>query len=345
MNHNLDFVLWEKKYGNPKTGHVSANNSKQLYESNTPDALDTREIPTTMRLIRKIPIGKNPKHITSDGNKLYISNMGNNSLIILNYNFEVLKTLHFNSPVIETKIYKEHAFCTSSDLDLNSKENNLTIVNINTNKIISTTKLSGKWCKNIAIDSNNNLAYISNWLSNDITLVNISDFKKPKVMGNIRAGISPRDMVIFNEELLVCGYYSRNIIHFKLSPTALHLSWIGDPYDYPNYSGNFRSLVLENNKVITTNMGKNLCMIYDPMKKVFEKTQTLGKHPSQLIKNNDSILVTCVESDCIMTINSKNLTVKGKSEKTGKKTFSLITYKDFVISTSWYENTLEIWKP
>jgi hypothetical protein len=116
---------------------------------------------------------------------------------------------------------------------------------------------------------------------------------------NLSCGISPRGIAFTNKkEGLVAGFYSRNIMHIEKDKNKFVVSYFGEPFRYPEHSGNMRHILIDkNNKyAYISNLGLNLLHIYNIEKKEIKKSIVVGINPNTIVfadKEKTKILISC----------------------------------------------------
>ncbi len=354
MNAENNFTLWTKKYGNETSGHISAHTSQILQSQNSPHRITSSSNPIILKKSSYIKTGKYPKHLNFGRNKLfasYIEGCGIDMFEFVDNKLIKITSNKLPASCIHSIIYRNLIYVSVSTLcSKKSKKDLLAVLNADNLEKLELVSTRGKWSKFIKIHPTQPLLFVSNWFSNDLSVFDIHNPEKPVFLRKIKCGISPRgiDFTPDGKIGLVACYYSRNIVEIKVSGESnVKVTYIGKPYDYPNYSGNMRDIKIINNKsAIVSNMGRNLIHLYSIKKRKIVKSTIVGKHPNSItIYKNSHVLVSCFLSNRLYLLNVPGLKILGVSRATGKNTVGLATFGETVFSSAFGSGLIEVWKP
>ncbi len=214
---------------------------------------------------------------------------------------------------IETSPDKKYCFFTLTDFGKSSLKDKVVCIHIDTFKTIFEIETKGKWSKFIAYHPNK-LLVISNWHSNDLTIIDVKNIRKPFVAQLVPCGISPRG-IAFNTDGsmgIVAGFYSRNLTFLKYNKTdrKFYIEKITEPFDFPNYSGNMRHVVYSKSKdkAFVSNMGRNLVHSVNLETYNIEKSFPVGTFPNTIKLSEDEryLAVSCRKSNLVCILNTSS---------------------------------------
>lgn len=209
----------------------------------------------------------------------------------------------------------------------------------------------GSWSKVIRAHPDG-FVFIANWHSNDLSIIDISDIQKPQVIQVLPCGISPRGMAFSKSGNvgLVCGFYSRNVIEIRRNQLGLfEVSFIGDPFDYPHFSGNMRDIVISANEeyAYVSNLGRNLIHYYHIPTRKIKESVLVGQHPNTIVFSDSSknkLLVSCRESNTVCLVNINTRKVEGHCGNTVMKSTGLSSLPGGFLVTDFEQSYLEMYK-
>ena len=355
--HNTNQKLWQKKFGNRYFGYVSRLYQWLLKRKTKIDFLNVTKLPIVFYSVAKTKTASQPKQVVfhPKSNLAFVSCMKGKRVQIFNCNqnnLELVDELFFRDQCVELAIYNNLCLVTLSRFSrIPGSTDKLAIIDIESRKILSTISTGGNWSKFIEIHPSG-LIFVSNWRSNNLSIIDISDILHPKVIQLLPCGISPRGIAFIKSgELgLVAGFYSQNIIEIRQKSLKLfEVSFIGDPYNYPNYSGSMRDVVIDssNKFAYISNLKSNLLHIYHIPNRNIVKSLLMGKYPNSIRFFNSfqtKLLVSCRESNTVCLLDIETCEVEGCSELNTKKSTGLSIYPDGFLVTSFKENLLELHK-
>jgi len=268
-----------------------------------------------------------------------------------NNDLKLIKQINFADQCVEAVISGKYCFVTATNFSrfINQKSY-LIVVDLETLKVVSKIDTRGVWSKAIAVSPKWKTAFVSNWRSNDISVVDISDVKNPQIIQLIPCGKSPRGMAISKNSVWVAGYYSRNIseIQRRLG-RKFEVFYTTPPFDSKKYQGNMRDILIskDGEKAYISNMGRNLVHIFSVEEKAFTASLVVGKYPNSLSfadEKENKLIVSCRKSNSVYVIDLKDLAVAGRSQVTGEIPTGLASIKGGFLSTSLENNKLELHK-
>ncbi|MCL5970048.1 MAG: YncE family protein [Patescibacteria group bacterium] len=352
---NQDWALWKEKFGGEYFGHISRAHSRFLENKEKPESLNLSKLPCIFKPMAKVNTSSQPKQVAySDKYKqAFVSCMSGRKLSIYDCNntLKLLNEISFKEQCVEVTVWDKLCFVTLSTFSyLPGITDKLAIIDIPTRKIMSIVNTRGSWSKVIKIHPEG-FAFISNWHSNDISILDISDVQNPRIVQLLPCGLSPRGIAFSNSGnlgLIAC-FYSRNIAEIKKKRDDWFISNIGEPFDFPHYSGCMRDILVdsEDRYAYVSNMGRNLVHIYDILSRKIVNSISVGKYPSSIAFLNTTqkkLLVSCRESNTVCQIDLVTKKVEGHCGFNVQKSTGLVSIPKGFLVTNFKENYLEIYK-
>jgi len=321
--------------------------------------LSPEHLPVIAMKRAQIATREQPKQVAyhPGGNVALVTCMKGRALQIFHLEkekFSLETELEFETQPVEVKIIGDKALVTTTNFQRPpySLDNRLWIIDIASRKIISSVETGGNWSKYIAVHSQKRLAFVSNWHSHDISIIDISNLKKPELKQLIRWGESPRGIAFTSkgDKAIVTGFYSGNI--GELQPDSQgnwQVVFTSQPFDHPRYSGNMRHLVIsaDDQYAIISNLGRNLIHWWSIPKRRFADNIPVGQSPNSIefIDGDKELLaVSCRDSNSVYLVDTIKRRVIGRSEKTGKKPTGLSFAPGGFLITNFRSNTLEFYQ-
>lgn len=357
--HNTDWELWKKKFGGRYLGHVSRTFSYLLKKKMDLIPLDISVLPRVFYSVAKIETAPEPKQVIyhpkyniaivscMEGRKVQLFNCNQNNL-------KLIDEVSFKHQCVEVNVLNNLCFVTLSAFShIPGTTDSLAIIDIESRKILSQVNTGGSWSKVIKAHPSG-LIFVSNWRSNNLSIIDIFDPLRPKVIQLLPCGISPRGIAFtkFGELGLVTGFYSRNIIEIRQkNPKLFEVSFIGNPYDFPNYSGSMRDVIIDpanNEYAYISNLGRNLIHIYHiPTRNIIDSI-LVGEHPNSIAFfdsfKKKKMIISCRESNAVCLLDVDTRKVEGCTEPKIKKSTGLHSFPGGFLVTHFAENLLELYK-
>lgn len=332
--------------------YIAKPNERKIY-------FDLESLPTCFVRTGSVLTKIQPKQVSiySPENLAFVTCMEGNTLQIFDYSSntpQLTDEIKFEEQCVESTVFMDHCFITSTNFEIGPKaKNRLSILDINTRKIISVINTNGNWSKVIAIHPTGNELMISNWESNSISVVDITNLENPKVTQVIKRSKEtwkcPRGVAYTADgnKALVTGFYSGNITELNKNRSGQwDIDHVGNKFDSPNYSGNLRHIIIDNDSEIAfvSNVGRNMIHSWSIRDRKFINSVLVGKEPNTIDFFDDqhkTLLISCRADDKICLFDTQNQILVGKSETTDKKPTGLATIKDGFLATSFDSNKLE----
>jgi len=355
--HNINWKLWQKKFGGKYLGHVSRIFSWLLERKTDLTRLDITKLPRLFYSVSETKTAPQPKQVAfhPESKLAFVSCMEGKKLQVFDCSQDSLKLVNeipFKEQCVEVAIYNNLCLVTLSKFSrIPGATDNLAIIDIESRRVLSIVNTGGNWSKVIRMHPSG-LTFVSNWRSNNLSIIDISDPSRPELVQLLACGISPRGMCFTKSGRLglVVGFYSRNIIEIsQKSSKSFEISFIGDPYDFPKFSGSMRDIIIDSDDQFAyiSNLGRNLIHIYHIPSRSIIDSILVGERPNS-IKFFDSteknLLVSCRESNAVCLLDIKSRKVEGCTEPEIKKSTGLSNYPGGFLVTSFKEALLSIYK-
>lgn len=222
---------------------------------------------------------------------------------------------HFQNQVIEVCIdpSERYAFFSLTDFGKEGLKDKVFCLNLQDFSDVFEIETKGQWSKYIAYHPCK-LIVVSNWHSNDLSVIDIKNISKPKLVQIIPCGISPRGIgfTLDGKLGIVAGFYSRNLTFLGYLPKERNfmIDKITKPFDFPNYSGNMRHVAIENRGkyAFVSNLGRSLIHKVDLKKKEIVKSYPCGTHPNTIVLSEDDkyLAVSCRQSNIVCILDTRS---------------------------------------
>ncbi len=315
--------------------------------------INKNTLPIVTKKVSTINTSSQPKQVAVDNIKkiAYVSCMNGKCLQKFSFEKENLKLvdqINFDDQCVEIEIKDNLLYATTTNfLRENLQKSFLRIINLDTFSLISSTDTKGAWSKVIKIDQEKNICYVSNWHSNDITIMDISDKKEPKVLSLIKCKESPRGLgLLSNGDLVACNFYGKTIIKIGEVNKNFIIKEESEIFDKENYGGNLRDILISNNndQIYVSNLGRNMILTYNAndLKLLSEILITREPNSIRFFDNQKYILASSRKDNIVCVVDVKKNIVIGRSEETGRLPTGLEVIEGGFLVTNFTEGTMEL---
>ena len=333
-------LFWKIKVSPPKEREVFLPPEKVVIITNKIDTKQTRE---------------QPKQVVYDPKtqQAFVSCMEGRSLQVFhleNSGISFAQEVRFGDQCVEVLVANNFLFVTTTNFDRPPRElrNKLWILDTKSLVVISNVDTGGNWSKLIAIRPQGDELLVSNWHSHDISAIDVSNPRSPKVKQILKWGEAPRGIAFLPDgnSAIVTGFYSGNLgILEKQTNGEWRSTFTSEPFDQPNYHGNMRHVLVTNDgkTAIVSNLGRNLVHFWDIEKRKFLDSVSVGKSPNSIdLLENDLLAVSCRDSASVYILNAQTHQVIGRSPTTGKEPTGLCAIPNGFLVTCFGDNTIEM---
>ncbi|WP_432666046.1 cytochrome D1 domain-containing protein [Wukongibacter baidiensis] len=256
-------------------------------------------------LIDNIKIGKEVSHgiaTTPDGSKLYTGDLDEGKLFVYDAkNNRLTKMIDTGKRIhgIDITPDGKYVLLASGETEIDDKYNYIQIIDTNTDEIVQTITSDGKSPAHIDFTKDGKLAFVSNVMSNDVSII---DIDKREIVDNVKVGIMPNETEPSPDDKFL---YVANVQEGSISIVDIgKRKEIGKIKVSPGTHG---VAVTNDGKYIwTTNrFGKNIAIIDIHDKRVIKTIDVDGEpnHVS-ILPNGDYAYVTNLESNNLMIIDT-----------------------------------------
>lgn len=304
--------------------------------------------------LAEVPTLREPKQVVFDydTNFAYVSCMKGKCLQVFQIEgnrIKLHKNIRFEDQCVEVATKNGLVFATTTNFERPPRitRNKLYIFDAKSQEKVSEVDTGGNWSKLIAIRPQGDEVLVSNWHSHDISIIDITNVKKPKVKQILKWGEAPRgiDFLPLGNKAIVTGFYSGNLGFLSRSEDSKwKVEYTSPPFDTPNYSGNMRHVIaLNSQEAVVSNLGRNLVHFWSIEKKTFYKSISVGKSPNSMCLVDGILLaVSCRDSSAVYFIDFESKRLIGRSPTTGKEPTGLCGVKSGFLLTCFKSNTLSM---
>lgn len=317
--------------------------------------LEPSKLPEITTLEDRIDTKAQPKQVVYNQTtkKAFVSSMEGRTLQIFkieNKKIALENEISFEDQCVEVALLKNIAFVTTTNFDRppNTLRNKLWMINQESKEIISSIDTGGNWSKLIAIRPQEDEILISNWHSHDISIVNITEPRNPKLKQILKWGEAPRGIAFLPDgnQAIVTGFYSGNLGVLSRGKNGWTVDHTTKPFDGSNYSGNMRHVLITSDAktAIISNLGRNLLHFWNIENRTFEKSISVGKSPNSIdFISSDKVAVSCRDSSYVYLVDTNFRKVVGRSQKTGAEPTGLCKAGSGFLVTNFKENLMELY--
>lgn len=316
-------------------------------------SLDLAQLPVLSKKVVQAQTGREPKQVAVHPEKqlAFVSCMKGQIVQAFDYSRNQLKLVKewpFPEQCVEVEIAGDLLFVTMTNFARGPRESShLAIVDIASGEVLSTTNTGGEWSKVVKLHPDGKLAFVSNWHSHDLSVINVGGPRNPQLLQIIPCGESPRGIVFADENTaLVTGFYSSRI--YTLKERGGNWEVVADAIDFDpeGYSGNMRDILIapDGRHAWISNLGRNLVHLFDIERGEITDSVSVGRHPNTICfldETGKTLLASCREDNVVCFVDTKKLEVAGKSAPTGRKPTGLAVVGDGFLVTNFADGTLE----
>jgi len=316
-------------------------------------SLDLGGLPVLSERIAQVQTQLEPKQVTvHPGRQLaFVSCMKGQVVQAFDYSdgrLRLVREWPFPEQCVEVEVVGDLLFVTMTNFARGPGERSrLAIVDIGLGEVLSTIDTRGEWSKVTKLHPNGRLVFISNWHSHNVSVVDISNVRRPKVLQVIPCGESPRGIDFTADgKCLVTGFYSARIYTLKEQNGQWEVVAESQDFDPEGYSGNMRDILVspDGRYAWVSNLGRNLVHRFDIKRGEITDSILVGQHPNSigfLDREGKTLLVSCREDDVVCFVDTGKLEVVGRSAKTGRKPTGLAIIEGGFLITNFADGTLE----
>lgn len=316
--------------------------------------LDVSELPVLTERIALHKTRKEPKQVAIDPERelAFVSCMKGKAVQVFDYSegkLKLVKEFKFSEQCVEVETIKNLCFVTTTNFARGPKQkSHLSTIDVASGQLLSTVDTGGEWSKVVKLHPNGRLAFVSNWHSHDVSVIDISDIRRPKVLQVVPCGESPRGIDFTTDgRCLVTGFYSARVYTLEKRIGRWEVAAESPNFDPEGYSGNMRDILVAPNgqHAWVSNLGRNLVHRFDIGCGEITDSILVGRHPNSirfLDKRGKALLVvSCREDDVVCFVDTEKLKVAGRSARTEHKPTGLAVAGEGLLITNFADNTLK----
>lgn len=287
---NLEALTQYAKLSDPSA-------SKRAFEEEK-DKLGIVDAPTYQNAekIAEFNVGTDPKQVQIYKNVAYVANMMTASLDVFD-----LDTLKQRSTIKLSGMPVEIAFDAKRDLCLVSEmgkgeggENSVFGIDVNSQQVEFRIATGGEWSKFMALRPKTDELWVSNWKSDDFSIINIKD---KKLVGKITRHDDEIDVktprgIAFTPNGKVayaCGYYSRDILKINATSRVIESRILLPIPEGGRYLGTPRHIIIDSDGqfAYVSNQGRGCIHKLDLRSDEIVGTISTGKFTSTIDFDKD----------------------------------------------------------
>lgn len=317
---------------------------------------DPRNVPVISKKISSIQTAIEPKQVVVDDDRkrAYVTCMKGHILQEFSYednNLTLLQQWKFPEQCVEAEFISSLIYITTTNFKRGDEQrSHLWIFDSFVGQIISSVDTLGEWSKVIVVDSLRKLVFVSNWHSNDVSVIDISDLKDLKFVQKVSCDKAPRGLVLRPDGVvLATSFYGRKIFAIGRIGQRYEIIKESEPFDPTGYGGNMRDILItrDGKTVWVSNLGRNMVHWYDAKTLELGGSISIPREPNSMrfMTINEHIIgVSCRKDGVICFIDTETKKPIGVSERTKKLPTGLAAIEGGFIVTNFDDNSMELHK-
>ena len=318
--------------------------------------LDPKNLPVLSHKVASSHTASEPKQVCVDSTRkrAYVTCMRSQVLQEFSYENDELTLTHdwsFPEQCVECEFREGLVYLTTTNFKRGVEQSShLWLFNPVTGVVVSSVNTQGEWSKGIAIDEERKLIFVSNWHSNDISVIDFSDPVNMKVIQKVKCEEAPRGLALRPDGvILATSFYGRKVFAVGKIAGEYKIIKTSEPFDSAGYSGNMRDILISpDGKIIwVTNLGRNMLIWYNAITLSPGGSISIPREPNSMrfmTASNQIIGVSCRKDGVVCLIDVKTKRPMGISELTEKLPTGLAPIEDGFIVTNFDANSIELHK-
>ncbi|HSX49259.1 MAG TPA: hypothetical protein VLE44_03295 [Candidatus Saccharimonadales bacterium] len=281
-------------------------------------------------LLDSIKTKEQPKQVLYDHHSkmAYVSCMKGKSVQVFSVkdgNLELSTEKDFADQCVELAMDTDYLYVTTTNFVKSPLEtkNKFYILSKDNLEVVSSVDTGGNWSKVMALNPDGTEVLISNWQTQNISVMDISDPKHPKLKQLLTWGKAPRGIEFTDDgkTAIVTGYYSGNLgVLEKDNEGVWNETFTSEPFDYPNYHGNMRHVLIDGDMAIVSNMGRSMVHFWSIGERKFVDSVSVGKYPNTIcFLSKNIIAISCRESRSVYLLDRVSHKILGRSVLTSEE--------------------------
>lgn len=216
------------------------------------------------------------------------------------------KEFVFDHQVVEIEVdpAEKYAFFSLTDFGKENLTDKVVGIDFMTMTKIFEIETKGKWSKVIKYHPDK-LLFVSNWHSNDISVIDIKNFSAPRVTAIVKCGISPRgiDITQDGKRVFVTCFYSGGLCVFEYDQVARKLKLVKTilPPERLPAPSHMRHVTIGGKYAYISDLGRNVVYKLNITTLEYADTFPVGASPNTLVLSKDKkyLAVSCRDSNMI----------------------------------------------
>lgn len=316
--------------------------------------LNPKQLPVISTKLTSAKTALEPKQVTVDeahklayvscmkGQRLQEFSFAQNTLVLTN-------EWQLDEQCVECDFWNGLVLLTTTNFRRgNNQKSHLCVFNPATGTILSKIDTQGEWSKVIVVDGARHIAFISNWHSNDISVIDLADITLPKVVQKVSCDEAPRGMMLKSDGTLIAtSFYGRGIFMIAQSDKNYQITKRSARFDPAGYGGNMRDILSCTDKktVCVSNLGRNMVHWYDAQTLELIGSLSTPRQPNSMrfMKTPTPIIgVSCRRDNLVFFFDESTKKPIGVSAKTERLPTGLAAVEDGFIVTNFDNNSIEL---
>jgi len=292
--------------------------------------LDPKQLPVISTILASSRTALEPKQVSVDHARelAYVSCMKGHALQEFSFAGDTLTLTNewrFTEQCVECEFLDGLILLTTTNFKRgNNQKSHLWVFDPVTGTVVSQVDTQGEWSKVISVDHLRHLAFVSNWHSNDISVIDLSDITNLQVVQKVPCEEAPRGLVLKPDGTLIAtSFYGREIFAIAKGDNGYQVTKRSGPLDPTGYSGNMRDILLspDTKTVFVSNLGRNMVHWHDSETLELVGSLSTPRQPNSMrfMKTQTPIIgVSCRKDSLVFffdAVTKKPIGVSAKTEK------------------------------
>lgn len=267
----------------------------------------------TAEKIAEFELGEDPKQVQLNNGLAFVTSMKDAKLDVFNIKGgEVVESIPLPGMPVEVLIDGNRNLALVTEMGKGTDGKNSVIgVDLTTRKSSFRIETQGTWSKFMALRPNSDELWVSNWLSNNVSVINL---EKRELSGVFPGGKTPRGLAFTpsGEYCYLCGYYSRDVLKIGSESKEVEKR-ILMPFPRLSYQGTPRHIVIDSDGkyAYVSNMGRGTVHKIDLNSDSIINTVYSGNRVATIELTPNGQFLACANNgeNCISIISTNSLEV------------------------------------
>jgi YVTN family beta-propeller protein len=306
------------------------------------------------KIVGKAKTALQPKQVSAnlECKLAYVTGMSSQLLQEFSYAEDnLVLTRQWNCPeqCVEVEYLDGFCYLTTTNFRRGSgQSSHLRILDTSAGEFLSSINTGGEWSKVIKLDTSHRVAYVSNWHSNSLSIIDVHDRKNPRVIEVLACSEAPRGIAVRPDGVVIAtSFYGRRIFQIASINGRYQIVKQSPVFEPTTYGGNMRDVLLtrDGRTAWVSNLGRNLLHWYDAETLELCGSISVSRKPNSIrfLDNTESLIaVSCRKDNLICFIDTTQKCVAGVSMRTGADPTGLAAIDNGLLVTTFADNTLEL---